>query len=222
MNRTPITRSLRGTALALLAAASLSACAPLLVGTAVGGAFVAADRRTSGALLEDQSIELKAANRIRDTIGNQAHVNVTSYNRHVLLTGEVQDDHARESAARAASQVENVVNVMNELVVAPNSSLSARSNDVLIQGKVKATLIDARDLMANAFKVVVERGEVYLMGVVTEREANRAAELTATISGVRKVVKAFQVISEDELARRLPSPATNPNTGSNAGSAQPQ
>lgn len=220
MNRPPISRSLRGAALALLAAASLSACAPLLVGTAVGGAFVATDRRTSGALLEDQAIELKAANRIRDAIGTEPRVNVTSYNRHVLLTGEVPSESARESAARAARQVENVVNVMNELIVAPNSSLSARSNDVLMEGKVKATLIDARDLMANAFKVVVERGEVYLMGVVTEREANRAAELTASISGVRKVVKAFQIISEDELARRLPSPTANP--GNPPGTSQPQ
>jgi len=214
MSRNLTPRSLRWTAALLLAAGSLSACAPLLVGSAVGGALVATDRRTSGTLLEDQTIELKAANRIRDAIGNQAHVNVTSYNRHVLLSGEVPDDRTRDTAAAAARQVENVVNVMNELIVAPNSSLSTRSSDVVLAGKVKATLIDARDLMANAFKVVVERGEVYLMGVVTEREANRAAELTATISGVRRVVKAFQIISEDELARRLPPPASN--TGSTA------
>jgi osmotically-inducible protein OsmY len=203
---TPLKPALHWGAALVLATATLSGCAPLILGTAVGSAFVATDRRTSGAQVEDQGIELKAAKRIRDAIGDRGHVNVTSYNRQVLLTGEVPTE-ADKDAAYTAARVENVSNVMNELIVSLPSSLSTRSNDVLLAGKVKATFVDARDIFSNAFKVEVQRGEVYLMGLVTEREANRAAELTASISGVKKVVKAFQLISEDELANKLPRPA---------------
>lgn len=193
---------------ALAAALSLSACAPLVLGTAVGGAFVATDRRTSGTQLEDQGIKLKAANRIREALKDRGNVNVNAYNRRVLLTGEVPTEADRAAAAAAAGQTENVAGVVNELMVGFNSTLSSRSNDVLVGTKVRATLVDARDLMSNAFNVVVERGDVYLMGIVTEREANRAAELVSTISGVRRVVKVFEIISEDELARKLPRPVS--------------
>lgn len=212
----PLRPALHWGAALVLATAALSGCAPLILGTAVGSAFVATDRRTSGAQLEDQGIELKAAKRIRDALGDRGHVNVTAYNRQVLLTGEVPTEADKE-AAYTAARVENVSNVMNELVVSLPSSLSTRSNDVLLAGKVKATFVDARDIFSNAFKVEVQRGEVYLMGLVTEREANRAAELTASISGVKKVVKAFQLISEDELANKLPRPA--PATPAAASSA---
>lgn len=190
----------------LMAAASLSACAPLLLGTAVGSAFVATDRRTSGTQLEDKGIEIKAASRIRDVLGERGHININAYNRMVLLTGEVPTDADKAAAEQATARTENVTGVVNELVVSMASSLSSRSNDVLLAGKVKATFVDARDLMANAFDVVVERGEVYIMGMVTEREANRAAELAASIRGVRRVVKVMQIISEDELAGKLPRP----------------
>lgn len=205
--RTVPTSTLRWGAALALACASLSGCAPLLLGSAVGGAFVATDRRTSGTQVEDQGIEIKATKRVRDATADRGHVNVTAYNRQVLLTGEVPTEADKAAAGEAAKGVENVNNVMNELAVTLSSSLSGRSNDVLIATKVKATFVDARDIFANAIKVEVQRGEVYLMGMVTEREANRAAELTATISGVRKVVKAFQIISEDELANKLPRPA---------------
>ena len=198
---------LRWTA-ALAAALSLSACAPLVLGTAVGGAFVATDRRTSGMQLEDQGIKLKAANRIRDALKDRGHVNVHAYNRMVLLTGEVPTEDDRAAAAVAAGQTENVSGVVNELMVGLNSTISSRSSDLLVATKVRATLVDARDVMSNAFDVVVERGDVYLMGMVTEREANRVAELVSTISGVHRVVKVFQIISEDELARKLPRPAS--------------
>ncbi|MEJ5895652.1 BON domain-containing protein [Aquabacterium sp. G14] len=204
---------LRWTA-ALAAALSLSACAPLVLGTAVGGAFVATDRRTSGMQLEDQGIKIKASNRINDALKDRGHVNVNAYNRRVLLTGEVPTEADRAAAAAAAGQTENVAGVVNELVVGFNSTLSSRSNDVLVATKVRATLVDARDLMSNAFDVVVERGEVYLMGMVTEREANRAAELVSTISGVRRVVKVFEIISEEELARKLPRPVSPAASGS--------
>lgn len=198
--------TVRWMAAAVVAMASLSACAPLVLGTAVGGAFVATDRRTSGMQLEDQTIEIKAGNRIKDAIGSLGHVNVNAYNRWILLTGEVPTDADKAAAEQAARAVENVSNVYNELTVGLNSSLGSRSSDVLLAGKVKATLVDARDIISNAFSVVVERGDVFIMGLVTEREANRAAELAASVKGVNRVVKVMQIISEDELARKLPRP----------------
>ena len=192
-----------------LGTTTLSACAPLVLGGAAASAFVATDRRTSGMQVEDQSIQIKAANRLRDTLGGRGRVNTNAYNRTVLLTGEVDSDADRAAAEQAVARVENVVKVINQLQVGPVASLSTRSSDVLLAGKVRATLVDARDLMSNAFDIVVERGEVYLMGLVTEREANRAAELTASIPGVKKVVKAFEVISEDELANKLPRQPAN-------------
>lgn len=195
---------------AVLAIASLSACVPLVLGTAaVGGAFMATDRRTSGIQLEDNTIEIKAGNRIKDALGDKGHVNVHAYNRRVLLTGEVPNEADKTAAGQAAGAVENVDMVYNELMVGFTSSIGSRSNDVILAGKIKATLVDARDIIANAFSVNIERGEVYLMGLVTEREANRAAELAASVSGVKRVVKVMQIISEDELARKLPRPPAN-------------
>lgn len=214
MTRLTLTPARLRWAAALLTIASLSACAPLVLGGAVGGAFMATDRRTSGIQLEDQAIELKVGNRIREAIGDQGHINVNAYNRRVLLTGEVPNEADRAAAQQAAAAVENVDNVYNELMVSLNSSFSTRANDVLLASKVKATLVDARDIISNAFSVIVERGDVYIMGLVTEREANRAAELAASVKGVNRVVKVMQTISEDELARKLPRPA---NTGAGAG-----
>jgi osmotically-inducible protein OsmY len=209
--------------LVLLAAAPLQGCIPLMLGGAVGSAFMATDRRTSGTQLEDQGIELKGESKARDVLADRGgHVNVNAYNRQVLLTGEVPNDADKAAVEQAVAHVENVTGVVNELSVSFSSSLSSRSSDVLLAGKVRATLVDARDLMANAFKVVVERGEVYLMGMVTEREANRAAELTSTIKGVRRVVKVMQVISEDELAGKLPRPPAYPPSGVSTGQGSGQ
>lgn len=192
---------------AVLALTSLSACAPLVLGTAVSGAMVATDRRTSGTLVEDKGINIKASNRVREVLGDRGRTSVNAYNRRVLITGEVPTEADRLAVAQAVAGVENVREVINELVVGPAATLSTRSSDALLASKVRATLIDARDLMSNAFDVVVSRGEVYMMGMVTEREANSAAQLTASISGVRRVIKVFEIINEDELARRLPRPA---------------
>ena len=197
LRRFPL-RALTG---ALLVSATLSACAPLIVGGAmVGGAFMVTDRRTSGAQVEDQAIELKAMNRTREILGDRGHVNATSYNRTVLLTGEVPAEADRTAVEQTISHIENVRSVVNELAVMGNSSLTSRSNDAILSGKVKATFVDAKDLQANAFKVYTERGTVYLLGRVTEREANRAADLARTISGVQKVVRVFEILSEAELA----------------------
>ena len=200
---------------ALLASALLaSACAPIIVGGAmVGSALVVTDRRTSGTQVEDEGIELKAATRLRERFGSRIHVNVNSYNRSVLLTGEVPGEAERAEVERIVAQVENVNKVLNELMVGFNSSLTSRSNDIALSSKIKLTLIDARDLISNAFYVVVERGEVFLMGRVTEREAKRATELIRGISGVNKVVRAFEIISEEELARITPKPVPQENQG---------
>jgi osmotically-inducible protein OsmY len=211
-----MTRTVVRPVMALLAAATLvtglSACAPLIVGGAmVGGVMMALDRRTSGTQVEDQSIELKAANRIKDTLGERGHVSVTSFNRMVLLTGEVPSEQDKQAVELAVSRIENVKSIVNEVAVMGNSSFGSRSNDVILSGKVKATFVDARDIQANAYKVVVERGVVYLMGVVTEREANRGSDLARSVSGVQKVVRVFEIVSEEELARMQPKqqPANN-------------
>ncbi|CAM3948243.1 BON domain-containing protein [Roseateles saccharophilus] len=187
---------------AVLASTLATGCAPLIIGGAmVGGVSVATDRRTSGTQLEDETIEVKAGARIRERLGEKVHATVNSYNRVALVTGEATTEEARAALDGIVGGVENVSKVLNEVAIGPASSLSSRSNDVVIQGKVKAKLIDARDLLSNAFYIVVERGNVYLMGRVTEREADRATEIARQISGVNKVVKAFEIISEDELAR---------------------
>lgn len=191
----------------LCLAGALSACAPVMIGSAVVGTLVAVDRRTSGAQLEDEGIELRAAARVRDSLGDRAHVNITSYNRQVLLTGEVPSAQDKQLVEKVVSQVENVRVITNELGVMGNTSLSQRSSDALITGRVKAALVDARDLYASAFKVLTERGTTYLMGRVTQREADRATEVARSSSGVQKVVRLFEIISEEELQRLMPQPA---------------
>jgi osmotically-inducible protein OsmY len=182
---------------------TLSACAPLVVGSAVMGGLVAIDRRTAGIQLEDESIELRTAQGLRQNLSEAAHVNVTSYNRMVLLTGEVSSAAERERAERLAKSQENVSSVVNDLAIEPASSLTQRSKDIITMGQIKALMVDAKDLQSNAFKVVVERGIVYLMGRVTSREAQRASEIarSGSVSGVVKVVRVFDIITDDELKR---------------------
>ncbi len=190
-------------ALAVVTVASaLSACAPLIVGGAMlGTGLLATDRRTTGTQIDDEGIELRAASRIRE-LATLGQISVTSYNRQVLLTGEVPGAAERTAVEQAAARVDGVRGVFNELVVAPNSAFSSRSADGVLSTKVKATLVDAKDVQASAYKVVAERRVIYLMGRVTEREANRGAELASQVSGVEKVVKVFEVVSEKDLAGR--------------------
>ena len=192
---------------ALALVMGLGACAPLMVGGFVGGAMVATDRRTSGTQLEDEGIELRSANRIREMVGDRVHVNVTSYNRQVLMTGEVPTESDRKQAEQVVSGVDNVRSIVNELAVMGNSPLTQRSSDTLVTGKVKAAMVDAGDVYPTAFKVVTERGVVYLMGRVTQREADRATDIARSISGVQKVVRVLEIISEEELQRLLPRAA---------------
>ena len=200
---------IRISALALLGATTFalltqSGCAALVVGGAVGTAMVASDRRSTGTQIEDESIELKAVTRIRETVGERGHVNVVSYNRMVLLTGEVPTEADRVAVEQAVARIENVRSTVNDLVLSGNSSLTSRSNDTILTSKVKASFVDARDMLSNAFKVTTERGTVYLMGRVTEREATRAADLARSVSGVQKVVRVFEIVTEAELADLQP------------------
>ena len=206
LNRT-LNRTLCTVLAATALAAGLSACAPLVVGGAVMGTMMAVDRRTTGTQVEDEGIELRSANRLNEALGDRGHVNVTSFNRQVLLTGEVSSAQDRQRVEQIVLGVENVRSVVNDLAVMPTTSLGQRSNDTFITGKVRASLVDAKDLSANAFKVVTERNIVYLMGRVSQREANRATDIARGVTDVRKVVRVFEIVSEEELRRIAPQPA---------------
>jgi osmotically-inducible protein OsmY len=195
-------------AAALAAAQLLTACAPVIVGGAVlGSTMMATDRRTSGAQVDDQTIEFKAANRVHEVIGDRGHVATVAYNRVVLLTGEVPAEQDKTTVEQAVQRVENVKSILNELDVMAPSSMTSRSNDAIITSKVIATFVDAKDVFTNAYKVHTERGTVYLLGRVTEREADRATQLARSVDGVQKVVRVFEIISEADLADMTPKPA---------------
>jgi osmotically-inducible protein OsmY len=194
--------------IAIISLNLLSGCAPLIVGGAVlGGTLVATDRRTSGAQLEDEGIGLRSVNRISEAFQDRVHVNVNSYNRQVLLTGEVPSEADKQRVQEIVSRVENVRSIVNELGVLGITSLTSRSSDALVTGRVKASFVDAKDLYANAFRVTTERGTTYLMGRVTQREAGRATDIARTTPGVQRVVRVLEIISEEDLQRMLPQPA---------------
>lgn len=206
--------AIRRSAALLLSVSALTAlqgCAPLLVGGAVvGTGMLATDRRTSGTVVEDEGIEIKAAARIRENLGDRVHVNITSYNRQVLLSGEVPNAQDKQLVERLVAGVENVRNLVNELGVMGASTLTQRTSDVVVSSRVKARLVDAQDLSVNAFKIVTERGVVYVMGRVTQREAARATDIISSTSGVQRVVRMLEIISEEELARLAPPKAPAP------------
>lgn len=197
-----------GTVLVLLGSTlgALTACFPLVMGGAVVTGMVATDRRTAGTVVEDEGIELRAASRIRENLGERGHVNVTSYNRQVLLTGEVASAQDKQLVEQIVGGVDAVRHVVNELGVMGNSTLSQRSSDSLVTGRVKAGLLDAKDLFTNAFKITTERGTVYVMGRVTAREGARATDIISSTTGVQRVVRILETITEDELARMSSAP----------------
>lgn len=182
-------------------AATVSACAPLMVGGALTGAVVATDRRSSGAQLDDQGIELRAASHLREQMGSRARISVTSYNRRVLLTGEVANERDKALASETVSKTDNVASVFNELEITNSPTFKEKAEDTLLTGRVKAGLVDAKNLSTNSFKVVSERGSVFLMGRVTQREADQATEVARTTKGAQRVVRLFEIITEEELAR---------------------
>ncbi len=188
--------------LALAATAALQGCIPAVVGgTGVAVAMVS-DRRSSGTYVEDEGIEWKSNKWINDRLGDKVHVNSTSFNRKLLLTGEAFNEASRDEAGRLAAAVDNVREVVNELRVAPTSTFGARSNDSYLSSKVKARFVDQKEFHITHVKVVTEAGTVYLMGLVSRREGDAATEIARTTGGVQKVVRVFEYISEEE-ARRL-------------------
>ncbi|MES2933215.1 MAG: BON domain-containing protein [Pseudomonadota bacterium] len=180
-------------------ALSVQGCVGLMVGGAVVGAMSASDRRTFGAQTEDRAIVHKGEMRMRALVGEAGHVDVNSFNRQVLLSGEVKDAQTKEQAGREIASIENVKAVVNELEIAETSGFKSRSNDALLTTKVKASLIDSKAVFANSFKVVSEAGTVFLMGRVTRREGDAAGEIARGVNGVQKVVKVFEYITEEEL-----------------------
>jgi osmotically-inducible protein OsmY len=197
--RHPLLSTALAGALAVAALGSMQGCIALIGAGAVAGGMSLNDRRTGGTQIEDQSIELKSGGRLREAIGEAGHINITSYDRIALLTGEVPSDADKAAAEKAIAGIEGVTNVVNELEVGANSSISTRSSDTVITTRVKSALIDAKDVQASAIKVVTERGIVYLMGRVTEREATRASEVARAQPSVLKVVRVFEILTEEQL-----------------------
>ncbi|AMM24391.1 BON domain-containing protein [Variovorax sp. PAMC 28711] len=210
---------LTGTALVT----ALSGCVPLVVGGAAiaGAGMVATDRRSSGAQLDDQGIELRGAARIREIANDEMNITIVSFNRQVLMIGTVGSEADKRRAEEVMRRVDNVRSVVNELAVGPGSTFPQRSNDTYLTGKVKASLLDAKDIFANSFKVVTERGTVYLMGIATRRETDRATEITRGVSGVDRVVRVVEIVSEADLAAATREGGTGPAPVSNGAAPAP-
>ncbi|QJE00061.1 BON domain-containing protein [Massilia forsythiae] len=199
VNAASLLRPLSKAVLCAALLSSLQGCVAIVAAGAVGGAVATADRRSLGAQTEDKAIAVKADVNLGKIVGDAGHVNVNSYNRKVLLTGEVRDEAMKRAVENEVRGISNVDNVMNELAVAGVSSYTSRSSDTLITSKVKLSLADKQTIKATSFKVVTERGNVYLMGLVTQREGNIAADVAKGVSGVMRVVKMFEYISEEDV-----------------------
>jgi osmotically-inducible protein OsmY len=193
-----------------------SCAAPLMFGGVIGGAMVASDRRSAGIQVEDETIEQRSATAIRENFGSKEHISITSYNRQVLITGEVSTDTVRRQVESLIGRVENVRAVVNELALGPASSFSDRSSDAVLVAKVKASMVDTEDVFANVYKVVGERGTIYLMGRVTQREAKRATDVVRGVSGVKRVVRVFEYITEDDLRAMQPKRSDSQSVDLNA------
>lgn len=192
-------RSLAALALVLPVLSGCFGAAAVGVGT---GALMLADRRNSETYVSDEGMELRAGNRISEKHGDKVHVNVTSYNRMLLLTGEVPSEAVKADVEKIASGVPNVRSISNELAIAGPSSFGGRGNDSYLTSKVKARFVDANKFAPNHVKVVTEAGVVFLLGLVTQAEANAAVEIARTTGGVQKVVRVFEIISPEQ-AREL-------------------
>ena len=179
----------------------LQGCIPLVAGGAGAGAMSVTDRRTAGAQVEDEGIEWRSVSRASDVGGDKAHINATSYNRNVLLTGEATDEGTRQAIAEAVARVPNVRHVTNEIVTGPITSLSSRTNDSYITSKVKGRFLEDATFGVQRVKVVTENSTVFLMGLVTRREADAASNLARTTSGVKKVVRVFEYINDEDAKK---------------------
>lgn len=180
---------------------SLSGCLPLAATGMVAGALSASDRRSLGAQTEDTMIEFKASSQLRDAIKFPGGISATSYNRRVLLTGQVGSEDDKRMAERVISKIDNVVKVENALIVAGQPALTASASDAAVTASVKAALLENSDTKAHAVKVVTESGVVYLMGIASRSEADRASQVASRVRGVQKVVAVFEILSDEEIAR---------------------
>ena len=185
----------------LTLAATLSGCFPLVAGSMAGGALVIADRRNPGTQAIDRGIQLEAESMLIKAYGDNVHVNVSVFNRRVLLTGEVRTDALKNEVGQKVKTMKNVTEVFNELVPAPLSGLSARANDSYLTTRIKAVFMTKENIPSNSMKIVTEAGKVYLMGIVTDAEANEAVEIARQVPGVKQVTKIFDVISEADKKR---------------------
>ena len=196
--------------LLLCMAGCVAVPAVMMGGAAIGGTMVATDRRTPGAVIEDRGIEAKAALRIREALGDAVHVSVSSYNRSALITGEVPDEKRRAQVEKIVRDIENVHKALNELAVMENSDLKARMADGVLASRIRAALIDEKTLVANAFKVTVERGVVYIQGRATAEETARMTDIVSGLNGVTRVVRIMDTLSKEDLEGMLPAPPALP------------
>ncbi|MDR1064252.1 MAG: BON domain-containing protein [Azoarcus sp.] len=196
-----IRRALLSGAFVLAGISLLQGCFPLVAVGIGAGAIMIADRRSTGAYVDDEAIEWKAADVLRKNFGTLNHTNATSYNRNVLLSGEVQNENIRAEAQRLVGGIAGVRSVVNELVVGPASRLPDRSNDALITSNVKTRFLNNGQFTFNHIKVVTEAGTVFLLGLVTRAESEQAAEIARTSRGVKKVVKVFEYIGDGEAQK---------------------
>lgn len=209
--KTTLVRTTLVVGLAAGLSASLQGCFLLVAGAAGGGALMATDRRTLGAQTEDREIQVKSLAQISQNLPEQAHVNVTVFNRRVLLTGEVPDDASKQKAEQIVRQLNNVTSIVNELAIGPASDISSRTNDSYLETRVKTALIAEKDISANNYKVVCENGSVYLMGLVTRNEGATGADVASRVPGVVQVVKVFQYILPEQAAAATAAAASEPD-----------
>jgi osmotically-inducible protein OsmY len=194
-------RSLTKLVIAIITASQLSACGVLAVGGVAAGASVLADRRTPGVQAIDKGVELEANNALDKKFGDNAHINVTSFNQKVLLTGEAKDADVKNEAGAYVKTMKNVRSSFNELVIGPNSSYTSRANDSYIESKIKTQMIFTDKLPSNSMVIVAEGSSVYLMGILTQNEADLAKKIASNTNGVKDVFVYFDIISEEEKNR---------------------
>jgi osmotically-inducible protein OsmY len=188
-------------AIAALAVLQLSSCAVVAVGGVAAGAAIMADRRTPGVQAIDKGIELEANNALAKKFGDNAHINVTSFNQKVLLTGEVKDADIKGEAGAYVKAMKNARSVFNELIIGPNSSYTSRANDSYLESKIKTQMIFTEQLPSNSMSIVAEGSSIYLMGILTQSEADLAKKIASNTSGVKDVYVYFDIISDAEKAR---------------------
>ncbi|PMS30766.1 osmotically-inducible protein OsmY [Trinickia symbiotica] len=224
MNAKCVAKTLvRGTLAAGLAASlvvTLQGCVLAVAGAAGGGALLATDRRTIGTQTEDREIQVKGYSQIANELGDASHVDLTVFNRRVLLTGEVPDDNAKRRAEEIVRGLPNVDAVINELAVGPKTDFGTRANDSYLVARVKGGLVAEKGISANDFKIVGENGNIYLMGLVTQDEGDRGASVAASVPGVSRVVKVFQYISPQDQQAVAAAAATAASAPSSAQSAE--